>query len=239
VIVRDPAKFVLRYASAIQSYFGALIKNRHDAEEAAQDFFLRVSQYGLVRTRDGRGRFRDYLKVAVRNAALNYLRRNRSTRSVAFGALHDAASQGAGVAADRTWDAEWRRCLFDRARRSLEKLQQRSPGNLFHTVLNMVVENPLERSEDLAARTSALIGRPLQAAAFRKQVSRARRMLAKLLVKAVAQTLDNPTPEQIEEELIDLALWAYIRDYLSRDRRRPRRSGPDRTHTSPSTSTSL
>jgi len=219
VIVRDPAQFVLRYAPAIQRYFGALIKNRHDAEEAAQDFLLRVTQHGFVRTRDERGRFRDYLKAAVRNAALNYLRRNRASRSVDSSALQTALPERAQVAADQAWLAEWRQCLLDRACRALEQLQGQSSGNLFHTVLNMVVENPLDRTEALAARTSALIGRPLQATAFRKQVSRARRMLAKLLVKGVAQTLDNPTPERIREELIDLALWEYIRDFLASEPR--------------------
>jgi hypothetical protein len=215
VIVRDPAQFVLRYAPAIQKYFAALIKNRHDAEEAAQDFFLRVTQHGFVRARDDRGRFRDYLKAAVRNAALNYLRRNRAPKSVDSSALQTALLERAQVVEDQAWVAEWRQCLLDRACRALEQFQGQSSGNLFHTVLNMVVENPLDRTDTLAARTSALIGRPLQATAFRKQVSRARRMLAKLLVKGVAQTLDNPTPERIKEELIDLALWEYIRDFLA------------------------
>src|SRR5439155_8578948 len=111
---------------------------------------------------------------------------------------------------------------LDRACRSLEKHQRRSPGNLFHTVLNMLVDNPLDDTKTLAVRTSALIGRPLQPAAFRKQVSRARRMLARLLVQEVAQTLDEPTPEHIKEELIELALWEYVRGYLTAERRPPR-----------------
>ena len=66
----------------------------------------------------------------------------------------------------------------------------------------------------LAARTSTLTGRPLRADAFRKQVSRARFMLAKLLVREVIQTLDRPTPEQVKEELVELSLWEYVRDFL-------------------------
>ncbi|HEY7426485.1 MAG TPA: hypothetical protein VH682_19785 [Gemmataceae bacterium] len=86
-------------------------------------------------------------------------------------------------------------------------------------MLNMLVDHPLDDSKTLAARTSAVIGRPLRAEAFRKQVSRARRLLAKLLLKEVAQTLDDPTPEQIKDELIALALWEYIRPYLAAERR--------------------
>jgi hypothetical protein len=69
----------------------------------------------------------------------------------------------------------------------------------------------------LAARTSALIGRPIRADAFRKQVSRARFKLAKLLVREVAQTLDHPTADRIKEELIEISLWEYVRDFLPRE----------------------
>jgi hypothetical protein len=213
-VVRDPARFVQRYAPAIQRYLAALIPNRHDAEEVAQEFFLRVTEHGFIRTRQEGGRFRDYLKAAVRNAGLNFLRRNRALKKADSDFLEEAIPDKTQVAADQAWIAEWRRCLLDRACRALEKHQGQSPGNLFHTVLNMLVDNPLDDTKTLAVRTSALIGRPLRPDAFRKQVSRARRMLAQFLVQEVAQTLDDPTPEPIKEELIELALWEYVRDFL-------------------------
>jgi hypothetical protein len=54
----------------------------------------------------------------------------------------------------------------------------------------------------------------LHAAAFRKQLSRARRLFTELLVVEVARTLGQPTPEQVKQELIDVGLWRYIQDYL-------------------------
>src|SRR5438094_5831593 len=62
-IIHDPARFVQRYAPAVESYLRALIKNPHDAEDAAQDFFMRVAKNGFVRARQERGRFRDYLRT--------------------------------------------------------------------------------------------------------------------------------------------------------------------------------
>jgi hypothetical protein len=76
------------------------------------------------------------------------------------------------------------------------------------------MDNPLEDTKTLAARTSALIGRPLRAEAFRQQVSRARRTLVKFLLEEVTQTLDEPTAENVEEELIELGLWKYVRAFL-------------------------
>ncbi len=212
-IVRDPPRFVLRYAPAIQRYVAAMVKNHHDAEEVTQDFLLRILQHGFPHARRDGGRFRDYLKVAVRNAALNFLQRRGGPHSIAPELLAATVPDKLQRAMDQHWIAEWRRCLLDRARWVLEQHQSRSPGNLFHTVLNMVVDYPQDDTATLAARTSALIGRPLRAEAFRKQVSRARFLLAKLIVQEVAETLIDPTPEQVKAELIDLALWDYIRHF--------------------------
>src|SRR5689334_12692197 len=79
-LVHEPAHVVLRYARAIQRYVHVLIANQHDAEQVRQELFLWVSQHGLPRASKDRGRFRDYLKKVVRNAALNSLRRAHSNK---------------------------------------------------------------------------------------------------------------------------------------------------------------
>jgi len=72
-LIRDPAHVVMRYSPAIRCYFQLLIRNEHDAEETTQEFFLRIVRVGFPRARRERGRFRDYLMRAVRNAALKFL----------------------------------------------------------------------------------------------------------------------------------------------------------------------
>lgn len=210
-IVTDPGQFVLRYGPAVQLYLVVLLKNRHDAEDVAQDFFVRVARHGFIHARRDRGRFRDYLKVAVRNLALNSLRRKRSADT----SLDEVGpSRELQIAADQAWLTQWRRIILDRASAALERHERASPGNLFSTVLAMIVDNPGDDAKTLAERTSARIGRQMRPDAFRKQVSRARRMLARLIVREVEQTLDSPTPEHVKDELIELALWQYVRDYL-------------------------
>src|SRR5439155_1910921 len=80
--IHDSGEFVRRYGAAVQAYLLALLKNRHDAEDVAQDFFLRVCRHRFVRANQDRGRFRDYLKTAVRNAALNFARRKQAPKAV-------------------------------------------------------------------------------------------------------------------------------------------------------------
>src|SRR5262245_33320965 len=111
-IVRDPALFVLRYAPAIQRYMRALVRNPHDAEEVVQEFFLRVTQHGFFRPSRG-GRFRDYLRAAVRNAALNHLRRNRAPKPIDFSMLQDSIPEKTPTPADQVWATEWRKCLLE------------------------------------------------------------------------------------------------------------------------------
>src|SRR4051812_10671065 len=76
-MIEDPGQFVLRYAPAIRSYLRALLKDSDGAEEVSQDFLVRGLLRGFVRTTELRGRFRHYLKAAVRNAAMNHLQRRR------------------------------------------------------------------------------------------------------------------------------------------------------------------
>ncbi|MEM7561124.1 MAG: hypothetical protein AAF394_18530, partial [Planctomycetota bacterium] len=69
-------------------------------------------------------------------------------------------------------------------------------------------------SEELAQQVSEATGQELNAAAFRKQLSRARKLFAECLVREVADTIDIPTPESIKAELQELGLMSYIENYL-------------------------
>jgi RNA polymerase sigma-70 factor (ECF subfamily) len=226
-LITDPVRFVLRYAQAIHAYLKALLRNAHDAEEVAQEFLLRGITRGFVRREPLRGRFRDYLKSAVRNAALSHLRRWRPARGRGAN-LAQLPADDVQALAEQEWVSQWQQCLLDRALQALDHHQRRSPGNLFYTVVRLALDYPEDDSTALAARASGQIGRPLHAEAFRKQLSRARRFFAGLLVEEVAQTLDEPTPQQIEEELIALGLMPYARAFLPPDwRTRGQRMGPD------------
>lgn len=216
-IINDPGQFVVRYAPAIRGYLQALLRNAHDAEEVEQEFLMRVVQRGFQRADPDRGRFRDYLKTSVRNAALTRLRRKKEAVYGDINALGLASADLAQPVVEDIWLADWRRCLLARAWRALDSHQHRSPGNLFHTVLRAAVDHPEEDSRQLAARVSTQVGRDISPEAYRKQLSRARRMFAELLVDEVAQTLDNPRAEDMETELVETGLMEFIRDFLPDD----------------------
>jgi RNA polymerase sigma-70 factor (ECF subfamily) len=210
-LIGDAAHVIKRYEPAIRRYFRALIPNRDDAEEVAQEFFLRIVRSGFSGADRDRGRFRDYLRKSVRNAALNFLRSRRGRHPDAPHA--PAAPEGSSRSAEEGRERA-RRVLLKLAFRGLARHEQKSEGCLFYTVLCAVAKFPADPCPALAERVSRQTGRPLSAAAFRKQVSRARRALAALLVKEVSRTLDEPTPERVRQELVALGLWDRVRPYL-------------------------
>ena len=211
-IVDDPTQLIVRYAPAVRKYLERLLKNSHDADEVSQEFVVRILDHKFAHASPERGRFRDYIKVAARNAALQYLRK-RQTRDKLQADLNwmadDNADEGAG-----DWLGEWRQCLVDKAWRLLEGHESRTPGNLGYTVLKLSTENPQDSSDEMAARLSKTLGRELRADAFRKQLSRARRTFAQYLLEEIAATLKDPTPEMIKDEVTELGLLPYIQPYL-------------------------
>jgi RNA polymerase sigma factor (sigma-70 family) len=222
-VVSNPDAFTLRYLNALRSYLTALLKDPQDAEEVLQEFMLRVFEKGFERATPDQGRFRHYLKAAVRNCALTWLRRRRPTVDVTL--LQDTLADP--TTPEEQWQDGWRRCLLDAAWRELDRHERGSPGNHAYTVLKAAVDYPEDDSRALAERVSAALGRPLLPDAFRKHLSRARRLFADLLLQQIYETLDTSDPLAAEEELTELGLMPFVRDFLPEDwNRRDRKSAP-------------
>jgi hypothetical protein len=154
------------------------------------------------------------LKAAVRNAAINFHRRTHFPQPMDSAVLQQIIADISHEDADQVWIRQWQKTLLDRAMRALKKYQAGSPRNLSFTVLELIAAYPHEDTRSLAIRISEDVGRPIRPDAFRKQVSRARRLLARALVQEIAQTLDEPSTGQVEEELRELELWPYVSGYL-------------------------
>jgi len=208
-LITDPAQFVLRYATAIRRYLSAIVRDPHDLEDVIQDFLARVIERGLVEQGAVRGRFRDYLKTAVRNAALAHLRRRPAVQA-AEGQMEAVPDV---EVADREWAAEWRATMLGQALEKLEDQERLAPGGRLYVTLTLARDHADADSTELAALAANRSGKPMTPEAFRKQLSRARTVLANLLVDEVRRTLEDSSPEQIDEELADLGLQELVRPY--------------------------
>jgi RNA polymerase sigma factor (sigma-70 family) len=203
---------VMRYRKAIRAYLGRLLQNDADADEVAQEVVVKMLKGEFANVSSARGRFRDYLKVTVRNAALHHIRQRGKSRSVTL--APELLGEQGGPASEENWLADWRRTLLESARQRLRDYQAQHQGNVYATLLDLIGEFPEEDSEQLARCVYQATGQAYRADAVRKQISRARRKLAEFLLEEVKRTLEAPTPAEVEEELIEVGLLVFIKDFL-------------------------
>jgi DNA-directed RNA polymerase specialized sigma24 family protein len=211
--LEDTQRFLFRYGNAVRGYITAILRDPAAGEEVMQELLLAFLRRGGAQTWPGKGRFRDYLKTSARNAAITYLRK-KGREPAAADLEAQADPQSSDEVGERELRSEWQRCLLERVDRELDSHERSSPGNLCFTVLQVVREYPDEDSVKQAEITSRRVKRPLTAEAFRKQVSRARRQMAEFILAEVARSIVNATPDDVEGELRELGLWAYVEDYL-------------------------
>jgi hypothetical protein len=68
----------------------------------------------------------------------------------------------------------------------------------------------------LARRLGAELHKPFTEIGIRQLLYRARQRFAELLVEEVARSLPGATPQELEQELIDLSLLEYCQSALKR-----------------------
>ncbi len=213
--VTNPVQFVAKYARAIQAYFRALIRHPQEAEDAAQDFLAKVVSKGFSNVTLTHGRFRDYLAVAVKNSAINHLKQQQKRKVDSLTESDVFDPHDAFKAADDEWLQQWHQCIVDTAWRKLHHLERKTPGNLYHTVLRARTVSHDQTDATVAMQLTQTLGREISAVAFRKTLSRARKTFGEFLIEEVAQTINDPTPERVEEELIATGLMTYVSSYLN------------------------
>jgi RNA polymerase sigma factor (sigma-70 family) len=91
---RAREEFAQRYYRPVRDFLVVLVRDPEQAQELAQEFFIRLSGTGglLVRVQPEKGGFRDYLQQALRHLATDYYRRRRKE---ALQAHPDQSSAGA------------------------------------------------------------------------------------------------------------------------------------------------
>lgn len=202
------------YGPAIRNYLLALTKNHQTTDDLWQQFMVQLLEGGFEKVAPEKGRFRSYVKVCLFHlVAKEHRRRGRGavTKSDA-GFL--AEIPGDANIDEPKFDSLWRNQLLDRAWDALRDAQPR-----YYQALRVRVDFPDDSVAELVERI--VRGgeedrhlQPINETAFRKLVSRARQRFANLLIDEVARSVDPPTLERVESELVDLELLSYCRSAL-------------------------
>jgi RNA polymerase sigma-70 factor (ECF subfamily) len=211
-------ELILRYYSAVYRYLLGALRDPAAAEELTQEFAVRFLRGDFKRADPERGRFRDFLKTALRNLLRDHWRKQASA-----GAPLDNSEPVAGDSAptddlDRAFLDGWREELFSRAWAGLAK-REAEAGQPYHTLLRCKVANQQLSSAELAEYLRTHLGKTLSVTALRQLLHRARENYADLLVNEVALSLQTDDPERLAQELIELDLLPYCRSALERRRR--------------------
>jgi len=206
---------LLRYYGAVRRYLVGIVHDAAVAEELAQEFAVRFLRGDFKRADPERGRFRDFLKTALRHLARDYWRK-KEHQALPPGCSEqfiDPAPAGADL--DRLFLVRWREALLDRTWDALARLQDRT-GQPYHTTLRYKAEHPKARSAELGDHLRVCRHAVLTHEAIRQLLHRARAKFADLLVDEVARSLGTADPGKLEQELIELDLLDYCRPSLAR-----------------------
>ncbi len=201
---------VLRYNRAIRRYVGGILRHDGDADELAQDVVVRLMKGDFGGANPQRGRFRDLLKVAVRNMTRNHQAR-AGRRRPADVPLEDLASDDSP---DPAWDAEWRQAVLDLAWKALEAHERSHPDPPSYSLLRLRAEAPDATIAELADRLAARTGAAVRPDTCRQLLRRARLRFSRGLADELRIGLTDPSPGRVVEELAALGLLEYVRDLL-------------------------
>ena len=139
-------ELVNRHRKAVYRLARSVTGNHHDADDAAQETFLRI--FRSLGTYDPDRPFRPWLKRIAYNTSISTLKRSRSgSRGIAGGALTDIEDPSPGQS--RQMEAR-------QSASKVEQIMENMPGELRATLMLRVVEGLSYK--EIAAATEAKIG---------------------------------------------------------------------------------
>jgi RNA polymerase sigma-70 factor (ECF subfamily) len=217
-VIAVPAqrRMLERYGGAVRRYLQAAMGNPDAADELFQEFAVRFLHGKLDGADPERGRFRDFVKGVLFHLIADYHKRLRK-RPQALPHDHPDLAVAPPTLSDPDSEflTSWRDDLLARTWASLGDIE-RQTGQPFYTVLRFRADHADLQSAQMADQLSGPLGKSLTPAGVRQLLHRAREKFADLLLDEVAQSMDNPTDEQLEEELSNLNLLEYCRPALQR-----------------------
>jgi len=207
-----------RYHRAVYRYLLGALRDPDAADELTQEFALRFLRGDCCGVDPERGRFRDFVKGVLFHLIVDYHRRQRAQpQPLPTHGGEPATAAAPGDLFGQDFRDSWRDELLARAWDALARIQNET-GQPYHSVLRFRIEHPSLRSAQMAEQLSAQLKQPVSADWVRQTLHRGRERFADLLLAEVADTLRNPTAEELQNELVDLGLLTYCQPALKRYR---------------------
>lgn len=207
-----------RYGFAVRRYLGAALRDEAAVDEVFQEFALAFVRGDYYRVSPECGKFRNFLKTIMFRLVADYRKGfYRPDKAVGaedqLGNQPDIPESSPLAENDDRFVAVWRESLLGRAWAKLESFEAESKKPYF-AVLRLRAEFPDLKSDKLAERLSSKLNKPVSRSNARVLIHRAREKFANLLLDEIIPSMDEPTYDRQEEELIELGLIEYCRPVL-------------------------
>src|SRR5262249_2081632 len=160
-----------------------------------------------------RGRFRNFVKGTLFHLIADHRKHKRRWPKPLPADGAELVANTQELASDAQFLESWCDELLARAWAALADVEAKT-GQALYTVLRFRADHPEMRSPQVADQLAIQLGRSFSSAAVRQILHRARGKFAEMLLKEVRQSLENPTIEQLEQELVELNLLDYCRPAL-------------------------
>jgi len=188
----NAAGFVLRYLAPMRRLLINTLGTPEMADEALKKLLTHLVSAGFGDHR--RGRLRDFLLKGVRSAA--------KTR-MADMPIDEAEKINLDelTLESKTWITFWREGLLERAWRSLERQEHAEPDAPVYSVLHCATANPKATPAMLVVQVASEFGVTIDEQDVPSALTTSRALFAQLIADEVAETLENPTREDVKAEL--------------------------------------
>ena len=204
-----------RYGAAARRYLRKLLRDSDGADEVFQEFALQLVHGDLRGADPQRGRFRNFVKGTLFHLVADYRKQRREWPGPLPNDGADVAADPDELESELRFEESWRDELLARAWAALAEIEART-SQPYYAVLRFRADHPEMHSPQMAEQLAARLGRPFTAVGVRQILHRAREKFAELLLDEVSHALENPTLEQVEQELVELSLLDYCRPALER-----------------------
>jgi RNA polymerase sigma-70 factor (ECF subfamily) len=204
-----------RYHRVVYRYLLGILKDPDAASDLFQDFVVRFLEGRLRGADPKRGRFRDFLKGALCHLVADHYKRVRK-RPQPLPPDYPEPATTSPTEVDHE-DAILRQSVRDELLAltwAALAASDRATGQSFHTVLRLRSDHPAMRSPQMAEQLTTQLGKSVTPEWVRKMLQLARTRFAEFLVEEAGHLLQNPTDEQLEQELMDLGLLDFCRSFL-------------------------
>jgi len=191
------AGFVLRYLAPMRRQLTGVLGSSEQADEALKLLLAHLVSVGFGQ--HNQGRLRDFLLRGIRSAAKNLVAEIPIDQRPEFN-FDELTLES------KQWTTYWREGLLERAWRALERQEHTTPDPPFYSVLHYATANCEASADQLVSIIRTETGIEIDPSDVDTILPQSRALFAQLIADEVAETLENPTGEDVKREIGQLGL---------------------------------